>query len=89
MRTAAARGSSRACCAHRTWGDYWAWNPKECWAAVTWLLTQAHVHMSPMKKKKAWALLDVLLLAFGSLQITWYGVNYLPSASESMHTYNK
>ncbi len=24
--------------AHQTWGSYWSWDPKETWAANTWLV---------------------------------------------------
>lgn len=75
--------------AKQAWGDYWSWDPKENWAAVTWLLTLIHIHIAPMKRKRAWTLLAVLLVTFLALQVTWYGVNYLPSTSHSMHTYNK
>lgn len=71
--------------AFHAWGDYWAWDPKECLAAVTWLITVLYIHLSSGKRK---ALLAVLLAGFIALQFTWYGVNYLPSASKSMHTYN-
>ncbi len=76
------------------WGDYWMWDAKECWAAVTWLLTIVGSHI-PFRAKTTqsraarWYLLAVILLTFASMQITWYGVNYLPSAAYSMHTYNK
>lgn len=71
--------------ARQAWGDYWAWDPKENWAAVTWLLTLLHLHL---QDKRGWKAFAILVLAFLSLQITWYGVNYLPSAIHSMHTYN-
>lgn len=75
--------------AKQAWGDYWAWDPKENWAGVTWLLTLVHIHLAPMKNSRTKLLLAVLLLCFLSIQVTWYGVNYLPSASVSMHTYNR
>jgi len=68
--------------ARQAWGDYWAWDPKECWAAATWLLTLCYLHLTKRGMK------TVLVLAFLALQLTWYGVNYLPSASDSLHTYN-
>ncbi len=109
------------------WGDYWMWDAKECWAAVTWLLTIIGTHIpfpkkttpneststaealssptsptsdtlssstspTPNKqqsKARSWYVLVVIFLTFASMQITWYGVNYLPSAAYSMHTYNK
>lgn len=97
------------------WGDYWTWDAKECWAAVTWLITVlgSHVksskgtssstlgtpktssnpdHSSPLapsgERGRGKGALFVLLATFLAMQITWYGVNYLPSAQYSMHTYN-
>lgn len=69
--------------AQQAWGNYWTWDAKECWAAVTWLLTLAAQHIPGNKNK-----LIFTVLAFVAIQITWYGVNYLPAASGSLHTYN-
>lgn len=71
----------------RAWGRYWGWDPKECWAAVTWLLTLIYIHLAPMKAKHYKLLLALLLSAFLALQITWYGVYYLPSNTYSIHSY--
>lgn len=70
--------------AQQAWGDYWTWDTKECWAAATWLLTLAGMHI-PKKR----AVLAFAILAFLAMQMTWYGVNYLPSSSRSLHTYNQ
>lgn len=70
--------------AQQAWGDYWTWDTKECWAAATWLLTLAGMHI-PKKR----AVLAFTILAFLAMQMTWYGVNYLPSSSRSLHTYNQ
>ncbi len=70
--------------AQQAWGDYWTWDAKECWAAATWLLTLAGMHI-PKKK----AVLTFTILAFLAMQMTWYGVNCLPSSGRSLHTYNK
>ncbi len=72
--------------ARQAWGDYWAWDPKENWAAVTWFLSLGYLHLADCRGVKA---LAVILLAFLALQITWYGVNYLPSAAASLHTYTQ
>ena len=75
--------------AKEAWGHYWAWDPKETWAAITWLcyLTFVHYrHIRPADWKKACL---ILLLAFICLQICWWGINYLPSAKgQSIHTYS-
>ncbi|MCQ2142583.1 MAG: cytochrome c biogenesis protein CcsA [Bacteroidales bacterium] len=70
------------------WGDYWTWDAKECWAAVTWLLTLLAIHIpEALGKNRKWLVITVLL-SFLAMQITWYGVNYLPSSNNSLHTYN-
>lgn len=70
--------------AKQAWGDYWTWDAKECWAAVTWLFTLAGTHASNKKTRLAFT-----VIAFLAMQMTWYGVNYLPSSSQSLHTYNE
>lgn len=71
------------------WGDYWTWDAKECWAAATWLLTLVAIHASCGKSDfKAGILLPMILAAFIAMQMTWYGVESLPSAANSIHTYN-
>lgn len=72
--------------AKQAWGDYWTWDAKECWAAVTWLITLLGSHI---KRINAKTLTAVILMAFLAMQITWYGVNWLPSSEYSMHTYNQ
>lgn len=64
------------------WGDFWSWDPKECWAAATWLLTIAGTHSRDNKGRLAF-----IVLAFIAMQICWYGVNWLPSSAMSMHNY--
>lgn len=72
--------------AQLSWGDYWAWDAKECWAAATYILTLCAIHL-PAGSRRA-SLLAALLIAFASMQMTWYGVNYLPSAQNGPHVYN-
>lgn len=78
--------------AKAAWGDYWTWDAKECWAAVTWLLTLIGTHIpvaaAPRFRRRFVAVFVAILLSFLAMQITWYGVNYLPSAQNSLHTYN-
>lgn len=70
--------------AKQAWGDYWTWDAKECWAAATWLLTLAGTH-APRKSLR----FSFAVIAFLAMQMTWYGVNYLPSSMQSLHTYNQ
>lgn len=72
--------------AYQAWGSCWAWDPKENWAAVTWILALVQLHLP---NKGGWKAVTLLILAFFALQITWYGVNWLPSSINSLHTYNQ
>lgn len=72
--------------AKAAWGQYWTWDAKECWAAVTWMITLVGIHL-PQRNRRMGIML-VVWISFLAMQITWYGVNYLPAAQNSMHTYN-
>jgi len=72
--------------AKEAWGHYWSWDPKETWAFVTAAAYLVYIHVRLKKYPPKFALL-VLSAAFILLMITWIGVNYLPSAQGSIHTY--
>lgn len=70
------------------WGTYWAWDPKETWAAITWLAYLLYLHFRVARPKDRQTAMWILLLAFVCLQICWWGINYLPSAhATSIHVY--
>ena len=69
------------------WGDWWTWDAKECWAAVTWLLTLVGTHLPLRMKRRDIAVLVFILLSFAAMQVAWYGVEALPASSVSMHAY--
>lgn len=71
------------------WGHYWSWDPKETWAAATWLGFLIYIHYRSHKPGKFRNALVVLVFSFVLLQVCWYGINYLPSAKGvSIHTYS-
>jgi ABC-type transport system involved in cytochrome c biogenesis permease subunit len=75
--------------AKEAWGSYWTWDPKETWAFLTWLLYLLYIHFRyrfPKQQKTAFL---VLALAFAVLMICWFGINYLPSAQNSVHVYSQ
>ena len=75
--------------AKEAWGHYWSWDPKETWAAATWLGYLVYIHYRLLKTSKNKTSMTILLLAFILLQVCWYGINYLPSArGRSVHTYS-
>ena len=72
--------------AKEAWGHYWTWDPKETWAFVTAAAYLVYIHLRQRKSYPEFTLW-VLPVAFILLMITWIGVNYLPSAQTSIHTY--
>ncbi len=75
--------------AKEAWGHYWAWDPKETWAAITWFSYLIYVHYRQYRPHHLRPALIILIIAFCLLQMCWWGINYLPSAQGiSVHTYN-
>ena len=75
--------------AKEAWGHYWSWDPKETWAAITWLAYLVYVHYRQYYSRTVRPALWILIIAFCLLQMCWWGINYLPSAQGvSVHTYN-
>ena len=73
--------------AKQAWGDYWTWDPKETWAAATWLSYLLYLHLRPRLKDNNVAF-TLIIFSFLLLQMCWYGINFLPSAQGmSVHTY--
>ncbi|BDX38735.1 cytochrome c assembly protein [Tenuifilaceae bacterium CYCD] len=69
------------------WGNYWAWDPKETWALLTWFfyLILIHIHKFLPNKKKL--IITLLALSFIVLIITWMGIKYMPTGMQSVHVY--
>ena len=75
--------------AKEAWGHYWSWDPKETWAAITWLAYLVYIHYRQQPRHRERLALWILILSFMLLQMCWWGINYLPSAQgSSVHTYN-
>ncbi|MDD5569896.1 MAG: cytochrome c biogenesis protein CcsA [Bacteroidales bacterium] len=74
--------------AKEAWGNYWTWDPKETWSFITWLVYLIYIHFRlSFKSKNISASLWLLLFAFIIIMICWFGVNYMPSAANSVHVY--
>lgn len=74
--------------AQEAWGHYWVWDPKETWAAATWLVYLPYIHFRHVKPEGHRTAALILLLGFACLQVSWWGVNYLPAAQGlSLHVY--
>ncbi len=75
--------------AKEAWGHYWTWDPKEVWAFLTWMGYLIYIHYRFFHQNKPKQALYILATAFIVLLICWFGVNYLPIASNSVHTYTQ
>lgn len=74
--------------AKEAWGDFWSWDPKETWAAATWLSYLLYLHLRPRLRNDHHTAFALIIFSFLLLQMCWYGINYLPSAQgASVHVY--
>lgn len=80
---------SGALWAKDAWGHYWSWDPKETWAAITWLMYMFYIHLRLVGNLSKKSLCLILIFSFACLQMCWWGVNLLPTAQDSVHVYNK
>lgn len=80
---------SGAIWAKDAWGHYWGWDPKETWALITWLCYLLYIHLRISGRTSVRTLCVLLIFSFLCLQMCWWGVNYLPSAQDSVHVYNR
>lgn len=75
--------------AKEAWGHYWTWDPKEVWAFLTWMGYLIYIHYRYFHPNKSKQALTILALSFVILLVCWFGVNYLPVAQTSVHTYTQ
>ena len=78
---------SGAIWAKDAWGHFWSWDPKETWALVTWLMYLLYIHLRLYRRRNVKLLCILLIFAFACLQMCWWGINFLPSAADSVHVY--
>lgn len=75
--------------AKEAWGHYWSWDPKETWAAITWIAYLIYIHYRRLPQQRNRLAFWMLIVSFVLLQMCWWGINYLPSAqSSSVHVYS-
>lgn len=68
-------------------GHYWSWDPKETWAAATWLGGYLiYIHYRLKRNSSNRISMIILVVAFILLQICWYGLNYLPPRQSKVST---
>jgi len=74
--------------AKEAWGHYWTWDPKETWAFITWMGYLLYIHLSYNHNNNSKTTFWILALSFVFLLLCWFGINYMPSAANSVHTYS-
>ncbi|QLG46759.1 cytochrome c biogenesis protein CcsA [Costertonia aggregata] len=63
--------------ANESWGRYWGWDPKETWALISIMVYAfvIHTRLVPGLRGK-WLFNFLSVIAFGSIMMTYFGVNY-------------
>ena len=75
--------------AKEAWGHYWTWDPKETWAFLTWIAYLCYLHVKTRHALKPGLNITLLVIGFAVLMLCWFGVNYMPTSQESVHTYTQ
>ena len=71
--------------ANESWGRYWGWDPKETWALVSIMVYAfvLHARLVPGLRSR-WTFNFLSVIAFGSIMMTYFGVNFYLSG---LHSY--
>ena len=71
--------------ANVSWGNYWSWDSKETWALITFMIYAVVVHTQSLQVfRKPLVYHIYITLAFLSIAMTYFGVNYFLTG---MHSY--
>ncbi|NNE31417.1 MAG: cytochrome c biogenesis protein CcsA [Winogradskyella sp.] len=71
--------------ANESWGRYWGWDPKETWALISIMIYAFVIHMRLIPGLRgSWIYNLMSILAFGSILMTYFGVNFYLSG---LHSY--
>jgi cytochrome c-type biogenesis protein CcsB len=63
--------------ANESWGRYWGWDPKETWALISIIIYAFVIHMRLVPGLRGrFAFNWASVLAFGSILMTYFGVNF-------------
>ncbi|MEG1580632.1 MAG: cytochrome c biogenesis protein CcsA [Bacteroidaceae bacterium] len=63
--------------ANVSWGTYWSWDPKEVWALITFMVYSVIMHEASMPwLSRPLPFHFYLLMAFFTVLMTYFGVNY-------------
>ena len=71
--------------ANESWGRYWGWDPKETWALISIMIYAFVIHMRLVPGLRGrWIYNLMSIIAFGSILMTYFGVNFYLSG---LHSY--
>ena len=71
--------------ANESWGRYWGWDPKETWALISIFIYAFVLHMRLVPGLRGkWTFNLMSILAFSSIMMTYFGVNFYLSG---LHSY--
>ncbi len=71
--------------ANVSWGRYWAWDPKEVWALITFLVYRMAFHSKSLSAFRRPLFFHIYMIAaFLTVLMTYFGVNYVLGG---MHSY--
>lgn len=71
--------------ANESWGRYWGWDPKETWALVSIMVYAFVIHMRIVPSLRGlWSFNFASVVAFASILMTYFGVNFYLSG---LHSY--
>jgi cytochrome c-type biogenesis protein CcsB len=57
------------------WGRWWGWDPKETWAAITWMIYAIYLHAHGIRAWRGRRTALIATAGFVSIMITLYAVN--------------
>ena len=73
--------------ANESWGRYWGWDPKETWALISIMIYAFVIHMRLVPGLRSRLAFNIAsILAFGSIMMTYFGVNFYLAG---LHSYAK
>lgn len=72
--------------AEQAWGRYWAWDPKEVWSFITWVVFAAYLHARATVGWRGRRAAVIAVVGFASLVFNLYAVNLV---IPGLHSYAK
>ena len=76
--------------ANESWGRYWGWDPKETWALISIMVYALVIHLRLIPHWRGrWAFNFMSIVAFSSILMTYFGVNFYLTGMHSYATGDK